>query len=728
MTADTTSHYTAGDSGNDSTEQDGPGAELQRIADDVEACARALNEDLEGPLTALVDTQVAEMRNQICRIAVIGQVKAGKSSFINALAGKPTMLPTDVNPWTAVVTKLHFGEPGAKEGAFFEFFTEDEWRHMTHGGRMREMASSLAPNLDSAEIHQQLTDLEHRAKNRLGDNFSQMLGKHHLFSSVTPGVLERYVTAGVDTPVGDAPVEDSQAQFSDITKSADLYFQDSPFGFPTMVIDTPGTNDPFLVRDEITLQNLETADVYIVVVTAQQPLSNTDLNLLRLLQGVDAGRAIIFLNRLDMLQDAARDYQTVLQRVRNILRQEFTASDIPVIPGSAGWGLRAVTPTGAYLDGTLNNAFAEYALARGFADRQQLDALSREQGAAEADVAALLTRASGLDEVNKELSRLMAGSRAAQKIATVAGIVSAMAHNYALLTRQEVEILKSRETQPPQERDDQRRENKSAFGRAARQLAERFKAFEHDYAALAAESTRKISERMEAAVTRLADAEQAALEEKLRAGERLDAPKLDTIGIRHQLAHEFIEAFHEVTASMQAFEQRNLEEIDTMFSQTAPGLEAAMTAGPLPHRAPSPSLSPLAQAVALDLDEPRRFVWQSQSRNPREAVKALRAGLERDFLAVAHQLSELAKKALSTHASNVTRRYRTIVHETLEIVAKHVQAGPSAPDDTQSELEAATARAERMAHLAERAARLEQQCEEQLTETPFATFAAPARE
>jgi len=585
---------------------------------------------------------------------------------------------------------------------------------MIGGGRMREMAASLAPNLDSAEIHKQLTEFERRAKSRLGESFPQMLGKHHLFSSVTPGVLERYVTAGEDRPAIEGSVDESSAHFADITKSADLYFRDNPFGFPTVVIDTPGTNDPFLVRDEITLQNLETADVYIVVVTAQQPLSNTDLNLLRLLQGVDAGRAVIFLNRLDMLEDAAANYQTVLQRVRDILRKEFSTDDIPVIPGSASWGLRAVTPTGAQHDGTMDETFAAYAQARGFADSERLAEFTRSHNPDENSLEALLLDVSGLSEINAQLARLMTGSRAAQNIATAAGIVSAMVHNYALLTRHEVERLKARAGQDETQQREDRKQRKTAFETAARELAERFKTFERDYAALAAEGTRKISERLNAAVTRLANAEQAALEEKLRAGERLDAPKLDTIGIRHRLAGEFLSAFEEVAASMQAFEAEHLREIDRMFSASAPGLEGAMTAGPLPRAPATPSLSPLAQAVALDLDEPRRFVWQSQSRDPRAAVKALRTGLERDFLTVARELSEVAKKALSTHASGVTRRYRTIVHETLEIVAKLVQSGTTASGDTQTALEHAIARAERMAALSRRLAELDQRCEDDL--------------
>ena len=698
---------------------DGPGAGLQRLADEVADCARALTADLEGPLANMVDTLVSDMRGQVCRIAVIGQVKAGKSSFINALAGKPTMLPTDVNPWTAVVTKIHFGEPGAREGAYFEFFSEEEWRHMTGGGRMREMASSLAPNLDSGDIHEQLAELENRAKSRLGDNFSQMLGKHHLFSSVTPGVLERYVTAGdqraapQDASYEGAP-DDSQAHFSDITKSADLYFQDNPFGYPTIVIDTPGTNDPFLVRDEITLQNLETADVYIVVVTAQQPLSNTDLNLLRLLQGVDAGRAFIFLNRLDMLEDAADDYKSVLQRVKTILHKEFSSVDIPVIPGSAAWGLRAINPTGAHRDGTLNEAFAKYAEARGFADPQTLSRLSMAEAADDNTLADLLSDMSGLTDVNEQLARLMSRSRAAEHVALAAEMVAAMTHNYALLTRNAAARIEAHANQDETQRRQAHRERKAAFENSARELAERFRSFERDYAAMAAEGTRRISDRMRQAVTRLAEAEQQTLEQRIRAGERLHAPRLDTIGIRHKLAGEFMAAFREVAQDMQAFEQRNLQEVDRMFSAAAPGLEGAMSAGPLPRQAAAPSLAPLAQAVALDLDEPRRFVWQSQNRDPRQAVRALREGLERDFQAVARDLSELAKQALSAHASGVTRRYRTIVHETLEIVAKLVQGEVTGAQASGDVPDSVTARAERMATLADRSQELADRCRDEI--------------
>ena len=40
-------------------------------------------------------------------VTMIGQVKAGKTSLVNAMVGWPDLLPADVNPWTSVVTSLH---------------------------------------------------------------------------------------------------------------------------------------------------------------------------------------------------------------------------------------------------------------------------------------------------------------------------------------------------------------------------------------------------------------------------------------------------------------------------------------------------------------------------------------------------------------------------------------------------------------------------------------------
>ena len=77
-------------------------------------------------------------------ITMIGQVKAGKTSLVNAMVGQPDLLPADVNPWTSVVTSLHLNPHTAPEDnrASFRFFDMEEWsRLLDRGGRIGELAA-----------------------------------------------------------------------------------------------------------------------------------------------------------------------------------------------------------------------------------------------------------------------------------------------------------------------------------------------------------------------------------------------------------------------------------------------------------------------------------------------------------------------------------------------------------------------------------------------------------
>ena len=51
----------------------------------------------------LLETQ-KQLREVSCRIAIVGQVNSGKSTFVNALVEDPGLLPSDVDPSSVVVT------------------------------------------------------------------------------------------------------------------------------------------------------------------------------------------------------------------------------------------------------------------------------------------------------------------------------------------------------------------------------------------------------------------------------------------------------------------------------------------------------------------------------------------------------------------------------------------------------------------------------------------------
>lgn len=308
---------------------------------------RAILEQTEK-LASLFDMETAEalsaiaapLQKQICRIAFVGQMKAGKSSLINVLVEDAELLPADINPWTTVVTNLHFGVPETPtSGASFTFFSTDEWQRLSIGGRVRELTERLFPDFDWAALSDQIQTMRWRAEKKLGPRFEDLLGTEHHYPSLTPGLLNRYVGAGA--PEGAEPTL-PEGEFCDITKLANVFFDLGAFSFPTILIDTPGVNDPFLVRDEITRQNLEFADVCVVVLTARQPLSSADLNLLRMLRGLNKSRLIIFVNKIDEIEADTTVFQHVSNRIRTVLTEEFPSSYIPIVLGSALWANTAV--------------------------------------------------------------------------------------------------------------------------------------------------------------------------------------------------------------------------------------------------------------------------------------------------------------------------------------------------------------------------------------------------
>lgn len=99
---------------------------------DVKRRITQLGEELEGAVHGRVGSFVSgllsDLETHSCRIAVIGQIKAGKSTLINALIRRPDLLPTDINPSTAVITKLYFGAAAEQNNtALFQFFSDEEW-------------------------------------------------------------------------------------------------------------------------------------------------------------------------------------------------------------------------------------------------------------------------------------------------------------------------------------------------------------------------------------------------------------------------------------------------------------------------------------------------------------------------------------------------------------------------------------------------------------------------
>ncbi|MBY6154365.1 dynamin family protein [Vannielia litorea] len=348
------------------------------------------------------------------RVAVIGQVKAGKSTFMNALLQQDDFLPSDVNPWTSVVTNIRVNIPGDPvSGAKFDFFDEKDWQEIIDGGsRIRKLTEQLLPGFDTDLLKVQSEQMKQRAQRRLGQHYHTLLGTSHEYDFLTPDLLKRYVCAG---PGSDEGLErDSLGRYAALTKVANAYMRLPEFQVPTIVTDTPGVNDPFLVRDEFTCRSLDKSDVFLVALSAHQPLTDVDIALIRILAKQDEKDVLIFVNRIDELDDYNLEVPKVMQDVERRLRKAIPNMDFRVVAGSA------------HMANVAMRMDDEAAEARDALDTPELMAyLQTKYGKVPMDQADRLLLASGLDDVKRALSETIDNGVGRGQLAQLLGDIRA---------------------------------------------------------------------------------------------------------------------------------------------------------------------------------------------------------------------------------------------------------------------------------------------------------------
>ncbi len=317
-------------------------------------------------------------------VTMIGQIKSGKTTLVNAMIGRPDLLPADVNPWTSVVTSLHLNTPRAKDQprASFRLFDRDEWDNLVrNGGRIGELAGRAGADKEVEKLRAQIAKMHEKTRERLGKKFEMMLGQQHDYGEFDDGLIKRYVCMGDEHDP--ESMADAQGQFADITRSADLYLDAPGLPMPLCIRDTPGVNDTFMMREQITIRALRDSRTCVVVLSAHQALSATDMGLIRLISNMKARQVIIFVNRIDELSDPASEVPEIRDSLlATLTRDTDTAPEI--IFGSAYWAT-------AVLQGNLNDMVdASAAALHGYANA----ALGRE--AAELSAEEMVWALSGL--------------------------------------------------------------------------------------------------------------------------------------------------------------------------------------------------------------------------------------------------------------------------------------------------------------------------------------------
>lgn len=191
------------------------------------------------------------------QVAVMGEVKAGKSTFLNTLLfeGK-SVLPKAVTPQTAVLTKIEYGTYNALE---LTYYSTEEWEALKERAALNEESTEC-------RIAKEITDLaEHRGLNVEEYTSKQVETIHFESVEALIGQLENYV--GED------------GYYTPITKCVTLKLHEMALE-NVSIVDTPGLSDPVVSRTAMTKAFLEKCDIVFFLSKASNFLSQSDMDLL----------------------------------------------------------------------------------------------------------------------------------------------------------------------------------------------------------------------------------------------------------------------------------------------------------------------------------------------------------------------------------------------------------------------------------------------------------------
>lgn len=230
------------------------------------------------------------------KIGIVGEVKAGKSSFLNALlfSGKD-FLPKSSTPMTAALTKIGYSE---KSYAKIVFYSSGEWQSI------RELAKKYSEKINNL-YHEYKLEMQKKSE-RVPHQEIFIKSKEEMRLTLEGKMPSDYVACKelIDLYTNS---NDSEDLFFLLGSEKKIEIKDLEFDLPNYIgakgkytpivkhvelmmnidtlkdleiIDTPGLNDPIISRSETTKEFLSECDVVFLLSSTSQFLTDKDISLM----------------------------------------------------------------------------------------------------------------------------------------------------------------------------------------------------------------------------------------------------------------------------------------------------------------------------------------------------------------------------------------------------------------------------------------------------------------
>lgn len=435
-------------------------------------------------------------------IGVIGQMKCGKSTFLNSFVFDNTVLPSATTPMTAALSVITYGE---REKIVAEFYTADEWA---------EQQMQATRNIEDAQGNAAEESKIKAAK--------ELVGKSHKLGSQLPQLLGKTQEDDFDNLI---EYVGADGKYISITKSVTIYYP-KDYLKGVEIVDTPGFNDPIVSREERTKEFLKRADVVLMMLYAGRPFDATDRDIIfKNVRQCGIGKVLIGINKYDIPycsetnpENEEQIRQYVVEEIKKACREcddnilsEILKETTP-IPLSAEMALLSQLPMGRIMaDDTLKFAWNRHCQNFGISTQADLHHWSRITELTKA-VTEMVLREKDAILFSKPVNAVIAAG--AEKEATTEKEIH--------LTQSEIEIL-----QMP---DDELEERESNLNKAHRKLDRKISSLGEDIESEMRNIIRKGRNTLEDDVDGACNRMRSIVENEFRPLTKFDtkiAPKLD---------------------------------------------------------------------------------------------------------------------------------------------------------------------------------------------------------
>ena len=228
-------------------------------------------------------------------VSFTGQIKAGKSTLINALLFGDEVIPADDTPHTAKITIIKYGEIARLEATFYN---KEEWRTLQ----------------SNQTFYQEFLEADIEKSIHKGLFVDELI----------------YASAKIQKEEGLENLKEYVARdgkYTPFVNIVTLYYPSEILKEIT-VVDTPGTNDPNKLRDKVAKEWIHKTNANVYITYANQAMDKVDIDFIdNFLLSVPKEQKLTVINKIDSVNDreGLEEYIYELLSEESLQRREIVS-------------------------------------------------------------------------------------------------------------------------------------------------------------------------------------------------------------------------------------------------------------------------------------------------------------------------------------------------------------------------------------------------------------------